>query len=419
MRPPSPRSLELARSTTLFVAALALILVARPAFAAALDATPTEVASTLRGQEDLDRSTARVLATPRPSARDDPVGDAAIADMGLSPGVRTERLQESPSPADPSREATPSRETPTLANATLDLTQVPLLRARADSYVETGTPSVEFRWMNESSDTRPPSPKGTWEDTRDTAHAQARGEAGRENDPTALLEPGAARPAARASPQDGDGDPTHYDIKTTTRKSPSVPRADPRELIAFAAAGAVAVAFGLAALLPFALYNRLSGHRLLEHATRRRVYDAVDARPGISATLAARETGVTYSTAVYHLDRLVRAGIVVVTGAGTRVRYYRNGVGMNARAREIATLLENTGIRRVLDSIEQDPGTYRAAIVSRLGVSAATVNWHLKRLIAMGVVKERADGRTSRLYANETSPAGIDGRDRHEGTPTQ
>ena len=42
----------------------------------------------------------------------------------------------------------------------------------------------------------------------------------------------------------------------------------------------------------------------------------------------------------------------------------------------------------ILDHIEKEPDTTQASLAERLGVAVGTINWHLKRLIEKGYVKE-------------------------------
>jgi DNA-binding MarR family transcriptional regulator len=52
----------------------------------------------------------------------------------------------------------------------------------------------------------------------------------------------------------------------------------------------------------------------------------------------------------------------------------------------------------ILEQIEKDPDATQANLASQLGVAIATINWHLKRLIAKGYVKARRVGRRKLRY---------------------
>ncbi|MHB8585840.1 MAG: winged helix-turn-helix transcriptional regulator [Thermoplasmatota archaeon] len=166
--------------------------------------------------------------------------------------------------------------------------------------------------------------------------------------------------------------------------------------------GTAAVAAGLAFLVvgPWALYHRIRGHSTLDNDTRKSIYDAVCRTPGVSVQEVAQVAGVTYSTTSYHLDRLVEAGMLVVAAGGSRLRYYKNGGQFTEEERRLVPIMENAEACRVLESILERPYTYRAAIAEKLGVSTTSVNWHLKRLLEAGLVRETREGRSAHLYAD-------------------
>jgi len=52
----------------------------------------------------------------------------------------------------------------------------------------------------------------------------------------------------------------------------------------------------------------------------------------------------------------------------------------------------------ILEQIEKDPDATQANLAAQMGVAVATINWHLKRLIAKGYVKARRVGRRKLRY---------------------
>ena len=52
----------------------------------------------------------------------------------------------------------------------------------------------------------------------------------------------------------------------------------------------------------------------------------------------------------------------------------------------------------ILEQIEKDPDATQANLEAQMGVAVATINWHLKRLIAKGYVKARRVGRRKLRY---------------------
>ena len=151
------------------------------------------------------------------------------------------------------------------------------------------------------------------------------------------------------------------------------------------------------ALIGWALYHRIRGHSTLDNATRKQIFDAVVARPGIGVQEVAEVANVSYSTASYHLERLCEARILVLSVEGSKLRYYQNGGAFTEADRKLLPLLKNAEAMRVLGAILETPGTYRAALAERLGVTATTINWHLKRLAEAGLIQETRQGRSAFL----------------------
>ena len=167
---------------------------------------------------------------------------------------------------------------------------------------------------------------------------------------------------------------------------------------AYWAAGGLAF-IGAATVLGFALYHRIRPNAALENETRKTIFDAVCAQPGLGVHEIGRLAGVSYSTATYHLERLVGAGMIVMTPDGNKLCYYKNGGAFTETERRILPLVKNEEAAKLFEAIVESPGTYRAALAERLGVTATTINWHLRRLREAGLVDETRAGRSAHLYA--------------------
>lgn len=166
-------------------------------------------------------------------------------------------------------------------------------------------------------------------------------------------------------------------------------------VVAAAAAGAAVALLGVAGL---ALYHRISPHATLENDTRKVIFEAVCASPGLGVHAISEKAGVSYSTTTYHLERLVAAGMIVMTPDGNKLCYYKNGGAFTETERRILPLVKNDEASRLLEAILDTPGTYRAALAERLGVTATTINWHLRRLREAGLIEELRQGRNAYLH---------------------
>ncbi|HWH08805.1 MAG TPA: helix-turn-helix domain-containing protein [Candidatus Thermoplasmatota archaeon] len=156
----------------------------------------------------------------------------------------------------------------------------------------------------------------------------------------------------------------------------------------------------LPALGLFAMYNRVRPEGSFENGTRRRIFDVVRARPGQSIAEISSAVGVSHSTASYHLDRLLEFNLLASTPDGNKTRFFVNGGTFTEEERRVLTAITNAETRRVLATIVANPGCYRAELTLLLAVSSPTVNWHLARLLAAGLVREERRGRNRYLFAD-------------------
>jgi predicted transcriptional regulator len=148
------------------------------------------------------------------------------------------------------------------------------------------------------------------------------------------------------------------------------------------------------------LYNRVQREGSFENETRRRIFDQVRQRPGQSIAEIAAVVGVSHSTASYHLERLTEFNLLAATQDGNKMRFFVNGGLFTEEERRVLAALSNAETRKVLAVILANPGSYRAELTALLQVSSPTVNWHLSRLLAAGLVAEEPRGRNRYLFAD-------------------
>lgn len=161
-----------------------------------------------------------------------------------------------------------------------------------------------------------------------------------------------------------------------------------------AGAGLVTIALtGLYAAWPavkaggaWGLFSRVTGPALLDHPVRSRLYEAIEARPGIHMQQLADATGHPRQTAEHHIRKLVGSGLVQVKAQnGYNCIYPARGVDRHV----VATLpyLKAKGARKVFALIGREPGTTGAEVAQRCGISPSTVNYHVGKLRGAGLVE--------------------------------
>ena len=165
----------------------------------------------------------------------------------------------------------------------------------------------------------------------------------------------------------------------------------------------VGLGVGLVSLLagPLAMYSRIHRDDALKNKTRRRIHDIVEANPSLCIKDIAERAEVSYSTASYHLDRLVKNGFLVANEQGNRVCYFKNGGAFSRDERDLVPILQNDECMRVFNHVLEHPWCYRAEVAQALGVSHTTVNWHLRRLIDAQLIEEHREGRNCHLFIDQ------------------
>ncbi|MDE1882270.1 MAG: winged helix-turn-helix transcriptional regulator, partial [Euryarchaeota archaeon] len=118
---------------------------------------------------------------------------------------------------------------------------------------------------------------------------------------------------------------------------------------------------------------------LLQQGTRRRIFEAVRANPGISARELQRALHLGWGQTAYHLDQLTRGGALRRERAGGRDRYFPQE--MTWEDRKILLFLRSPAERVLLVEMLASPGLTFAELPSRVGLSRSTVSFHLRHMI--------------------------------------
>ena len=133
----------------------------------------------------------------------------------------------------------------------------------------------------------------------------------------------------------------------------------------------------------------------LRHPVRRRIYDHLRRLPGDHFRSVARSLHIAVGTARYHLDALLRDGLVYKQDSNGRARYYVTGGEADVN-RLYAQHWEFRDVRlRILGALRRLDKAQPAVIAKALGVSRQLVSYHLACLEKAGRV--RRDGSQYRL----------------------
>jgi DNA-binding transcriptional ArsR family regulator len=156
---------------------------------------------------------------------------------------------------------------------------------------------------------------------------------------------------------------------------------------------------GRALLAPaVGLYAKITRAEVFDNAVRERIFAAIRATPGISASDLAKLADVSWGTTIYHLDVLEQNRMVTSLRRGRHRRYFENGAELGA-SKDAFAVLANPVTAGVADTIRHAPGATQKELASATGMSPQALHWHLARLVEVGVVRKERAGRFVKHYA--------------------
>lgn len=124
---------------------------------------------------------------------------------------------------------------------------------------------------------------------------------------------------------------------------------------------------------------------MLELPARRRIFDFVGAHPGSSARTVQRGLGLGWGETTYHLDQMLRSGTLLRERGGRRDYYFHPGT--SPVDRQLLIVMQSSVDRAILVELSRFPGTSFRDLMSRLQLGKTTAAFHLKFLVALGVVE--------------------------------
>lgn len=158
----------------------------------------------------------------------------------------------------------------------------------------------------------------------------------------------------------------------------------------------------LPGLLP--LYSRIQPDELLDHPKRQRIYELVDATPGIHLSQMARELDVPWGTLVHHLRKLEKGDLITSEDKSGKRCFFLPGQVTGAQ-RDILPALENETARRIAEFYADNPGASQNEAANALDHSPALISWHLSKLEEAGVVTRERVGRRQRVGVTREAQA--------------
>jgi predicted transcriptional regulator len=121
----------------------------------------------------------------------------------------------------------------------------------------------------------------------------------------------------------------------------------------------------------------------------------IQQNPGCHLRQIKKEIGMSMGSVQYQLFRLEKNGRITSIRHGLYKFYFLSGIFHDNEKNILQVLSQETAREILLFVIEQKNPT-QTDIVNTMGISAASVNWHIRRLISFKIIYETKDGRFKR-----------------------
>lgn len=150
------------------------------------------------------------------------------------------------------------------------------------------------------------------------------------------------------------------------------------------------------------LYAKITRAEVFDNTVRERIFQAIRAHPGVSASDLARLADVSWGTTIYHLDVLEQTRMVSSLRKGRYRRYFENGAQL-AASKEVVAVMQNPVTASVVETLRRAPGVTQKELASATQMTPQALHWHLARLVGAGVVRKERAGRVVRHFVSSAN----------------
>ena len=126
-----------------------------------------------------------------------------------------------------------------------------------------------------------------------------------------------------------------------------------------------------------------------------RVLLFIEQNPGCHLRQIKRDLDMSMGTVQYHLNLLEKAG-KITSERHSLHRFYFPVAIFEKHDKNILKILNQETAREILMLVIEKRNPTQTDIVEKVQISAASVNWHIVRLIDLGIITEVRDGKFKR-----------------------
>lgn len=152
-------------------------------------------------------------------------------------------------------------------------------------------------------------------------------------------------------------------------------------------------------------YSKFSDSDPLDHEARQKLYGAVAESPGTYVAEVAETTGISVSTARYHLRILESEHLIRTEKVRGKRRLYRGRTGDS----DVAAALNDGATAAVVEAVDRHEPVSISQLAEVLERTRSTVTYHVKRLDEAGVLIRERDGGSVRVELTQAARAAVSG----------
>lgn len=126
-----------------------------------------------------------------------------------------------------------------------------------------------------------------------------------------------------------------------------------------------------------------------------RILEYIGENPGCHLRQIKRELSLAMGTMQYHLNLLEKQGKITSEKQNLHKYYFPIGL-FEKNEKSILQILNQETAREILLSILEKKNPTQTDIANLMHLSSPSINWHIKRLLELGLIVENKDGKFKR-----------------------
>jgi predicted transcriptional regulator len=164
-------------------------------------------------------------------------------------------------------------------------------------------------------------------------------------------------------------------------------------LISMQITPATEILFSVRFLYVLGGYRRIRRSNVLNNANRDQIYGFINSNPGTYPNEIVKETELNKGVVEYHLGMLENQNMIISYKTRGKIHYFLNESTYGENEKILLAALKNDKHKRIILEILNSEQITHETLAERIGVSAPTINWHIRHLKEEGIVRADANGR--------------------------